>query len=321
MPARKRPSFSARSRKLKRNSLSRKKEISRLKKKLIVFVISILLIASGCLFFISSRKLWNGKDKLSVVIRNENNDVQIVTFDPELGEIVNVIVPKNTQVEVARGLGEWKLGSIWKLSQNEKLEGKLLAETVIRHFKFPIHAWADSPGLGLISKNPSLLIQALLIPYKSNLSIFDKLGIALFSVKVDNSKRTEINLAETNYLKETTLADSTQGYVVSGIFSPSINSIFADNEISKEGYKLKIKDSTGKVGEAEEVGAVLEVLGAKVTSILEGETTPTDCVVKSKILEVSKKVARIFDCSTDSSKMEGNFDIEITIGQDFADRF
>lgn len=313
MPARKRR---------KRQSIIKKERKKNILRPLTVSVLLFIIIFLT--FLLSGRDFWDGKGKFSVVIRKETGDIMISTFDPNLGEITNVFIPANTQVEVARGLGVWKIGSVWELAENEGLTGDLVAETVTRYFKFPVVAWADQQAEGFSNTNWLDLIKAVAPSYKTNLKIGDRVGIALFAIRVQNTGRIDIDLAQNSFLKETTFVDGGEGYVVTGSASSNLLSIFADPDISREENRVVIKDLGGKSGLANSVGEIVEVLGAKVVSITKeknrGEEV-LDCVVKGKDRKMAEKIARLFSCGLLEEEINTSIDLEITIGAEFAKRY
>src|SRR3990167_8549631 len=82
----------------------------------LIYIFGVLvLIAIPFLYKnIFSRKYFNGVDKMSLAVQEKSGDVSILVFDPVRQEITKVRIPGDTQVEVAGGLGVWKIKSIWE---------------------------------------------------------------------------------------------------------------------------------------------------------------------------------------------------------------
>lgn len=266
-------------------------------------------------------KFWKSSGKTFLAISKENGEVVVSVFDPELEKITNLIIPKNTEVDVARQLGRWKLGSVRELGENEDLEGKLLAETIVKHFKLPVAAWADAPALGFAEGGVLGVVKASLFPYKTNLGIGDKIKLGIFSIRIKNLKRENINFSEGNILKKVTLIGGEEGYVLSGRLPNYIVALFSNLSISSEGSIVVILDATGKANAAEEVGEVIEVMGVKLANIKKEEAADFDCEVKGKEKELLEEIAQVFSCKKLKTAPEGNFDVEIKIGKDFTRRF
>jgi len=283
------------------------------------FLFSLILIFFPSFVFLQKR-VWNGKDKLSVVINNPSGDILISTFDPNTKEIINLNISGELEVELARRLGIWKLKSVWKLAENENIEGKLLTETITKYLKLPVFLWADFPAGGF-SKGGLGLIKAVFLPYETNLKMSDRLGIGLFSLRVNNKNKVDIDLAKSGFLEEATLTDGSSGYRLLRKLPDFIQAGFSDNQLSREKAKMIIKDRSGFNNSASELGEVVEVLGAKMASIVKEEEEDSDCLVKSKDRRLGRKIAWIFSCQLDEKDLEGNFNFEVILGKRFAQRF
>lgn len=317
MPARKKRNYRRRliSRRVASDDKGKRKE------KLLAFFFFILLLVLTILYLYTRSDFWDGKNKVSVVIRKENGAVVISTFDPKVSEVTNIEIPANTEVQASRSLGTLKIKNIWQLGENQGLSGQLLAETVTYHFKFPVVAWADSQALNFSKTNFISLVKAVIIPYKTNLKVGDRIRIALFAVGVKNPKRVEIKLTETSYLKKMQLTDGSEGYVVSGSFPKELLVVFSDPQISEKGTTVSIKDATSRTDIAEKLGEIIEVYGAKVGQVKKIEEEEFDCEVRGKDNKIVEKLAKLFSCSESAEKIESAFDIEIKIGEEFGKRF
>ena len=296
---------------------ARKSKKSKYLKFLLILLVPILLF----LLIILQTKFWKSSAETFLVIGKENGDVIVSVFDPEFEKITNIIIPKNTEVEVARQLGRWKLGSVRELGENEDLEGKLLAESVVKHFKLPVAAWADAPALGFAEGDVAGIIKASLLPYKTNLGIGDRVKLGIFSVRIKNLKRENIDFSEGNILKKVTLIGGEEGYVLAGRLPNYIIALFSNPNISSDGATVVILDATGRPNAAEEMGEVVEVMGIKLANIKKEEVDDCDCQVKGKDKELLEEIARVFSCKKLKVEPEGNFDLEIKIGKDFVKRF
>ncbi len=281
-------------------------------KKIFAAVVGLFVIF---LITFSQTKFWRSGDKLSLSVGDGGGGVSVITFDSKGETITTVTIPGDTQVEVSRGLGTFRLKSVWELGVNEKAEGALTSETVTKNFEFPSYTWVDARA------DLSSPFKTLFSPYKTNLGIGDKIQIALFSLGVKNAGRVNIDLRETSYLKKMILKDGEEGFIVTGSIPQNLSVIFADPEVSSKNFKVIIRDSTQKAGIAREIGEIVEVLGPKVASITKENLGDIDCEVSGKDARFSSKVALVFGCKVVGGKLEGNFDLEIKLGEKFAKRF
>lgn len=286
------------------------------------WLVIILFIILVVVFYIRLTSIYfNGDDKLSLVINQNEKGVALLTFDPGLNEITNIIIPANTEIDLSQQLGTWKISSVWQLGYDEGLAGQLLSESITRHFKFPVFLWADYDAINFISNNPLSLVSTALKPFKTNLKLGDRLKLAFFAVSVNNSKKTTINLSDTSYLTKKELVEGVQGYVKTGDMPQRLAVIFSDPEISKKSLKLAIYDATGSVGLAKEVGELVEVMSIKVASIIKEDQNDRDCEIFGKDEKAVEKLAEILLCEESGGSTEQAFDINLKIGKGFANRF
>lgn len=280
----------------------------------------VVLVSLFVVFRLTTRH-WNSEGKLSITAPREDGSVAVTTFDPATDGIKTVVIPAETEVRVARQLGTWRIKSVWELGQDEGLDGQLLSETITRQLKIPVFVWSDSVGAGFFSSSPLAIIKAALFPYKTNLGIGDRLRLAVFSLGVKNFKREEIDLSETKVLQRTTLVDGTPGYRVVGDIPSSIAAIYSDPYMSSISAKTQIIDATSSNSVAKDVGEIVEVIGLKTASIEDVEVrADLDCKVSGRDKDLANTISKLFSCEVVTHE-DGNFDLTVLIGEEFAKRF
>lgn len=301
--------------------MSARKRRRKTRKKSIKFKIYLILaIVVVVLVLIFNKGLWNSRSKLSIVIQDDNQ-ILVSTLDPVNNTITNIIIPGSTEVSSARGLGTWRVGSLWELGVNEGLEGKLLTETITRYFKMPSYAWAEKPAKGFSSNSLFRIAAAAITPYKTNLSISDRIKIALFSARVKNPQIDIIDLSATSSLEQVDLIDGGSGYVVVRALPARLLLIFSDESITLNKSRVKIIGATKKDSISDDLGEVLQVLGAKVTSIVREESRNLDCIVGGKRAKEVEKIISILGCVEKKNFTSDNFDLEILFGEEFIKRY
>lgn len=280
----------------------------------------VFLLFALIFLFRFTTKYWSKDSTLSVVFPQKTGNVEIATFNPIDDSISTIIIPAETQVRVARQLGTWRIKSVWKLGQNEKIGGQLLAETVTREFNVPVYVWADSGFEGFTKSDPLSVIKSTSFFYKTNLGIGDRVKLALFSVGIKNFKRSEVNLKDTRFLTKKLLVDGEEGYVLTSDLPTSILAEFYDSVLSKGNAKIKIVDDTGNLGIAEDVGRIAEVVGLKVASIQKEPSSNEDCLISGTNKYAIKKLSLLFTCN-EKDLGESNFDVVMKLGTDFSKRY
>lgn len=257
-------------------------------KRIIIGVVLLLIFAA--VFFLRT-KYWNSKGKLAVVI-DRGQEVVVSIFDPKAGSRTDLVIPGNTQVLAAYGLGTWKLGSLWKLGSDEKLGGSLITRTISINFGFPVFIWWDA------------------------LSIGDMLRISIFSF-LNRSNKDVIYLKETNCLKKTVFLDGESGYLVNKDIPEEISSLFSDQGEFGTSLRAKISGFSGSLSATNRVGRIIETMGIKVAAISKSSGFESACKVVGKNKELIRKVALILGCNETETKEAASFDLEISLGNQY----
>lgn len=283
------------------------------------FFIPVLIIVGLFLFFKFSIRFWNGKDKVPLVYREESGNVTVTVLDPNLSEVTNLIIPGDTQVDVARNYGTFRIKNVWQFGINEKIGGNLLAETVTQNFLFPVSLWSSkSPGFN--NGNVGQMISFMFFPGQTNISFGDRIAMGIFVLKVQDLGRSTIDLGKSQFLDKKTLNDGQPGYLITGPISQRLKIYFSDNEIGEKGVRVNITDATGVSGVTDKLGEILQVIGGKVVSIdKKSITEDIDCTVSGLNRETVRKIANLFSCKVGGT--DTSFDLDIKIGKEFAKRF
>jgi len=299
----------------KRKLLSKKKH--KYKKKYVWLIILLSLLIIGIYYILRTNK-WNGNNKLSLVVRNNDDSLSVLVFDPEIEEIYKLNIPGNTEIEVAGNLGLWKIKSLWKLSSQEGLDGELVVRSITLGMNLPVYNWADTPALGLVEPGLKSFFNSVFALYETDLTLGDRLRLFVFSTKIENSKRVEINLDTTSFLEKEILADGEEGYRVSKTSPQNILAIFSEPELSGGVSLVSVINSSGSGRLARDVGEVIEVLGGKISSIDNRDVYDGVCILKTKREATLKIMLKIFECEKYLVQKDQSFDVEIVLGKKFA---
>lgn len=282
----------------------------------ILFVFLLILEFSSLLL---RKSIWRGSSNLSLVIAKPQGEVLVSTFDRKNEKITNIVIPGSTQLNVSRELGSWKARSIWQLGEQEGLGGRLLAETIVKNFSFPISGWGDASFAGFAEGRLASMVKAL-FSSSTNLGVADRFRLLIFSLGVKTLNRVTIDLSQGPYLKKVKLVDGELGYSVTGVGLERLYGLFFEPEISSKGLRIEIVDKSGEVGLSENLAKTIEVLGAKVASVEKEETARLDCLVSGRNETLVRKMMEVYSCEK-VGEDGSNYDMEITIGEEFAKRF
>lgn len=303
----------------RRNRLNNEAKRSRLffLAKLLVLPVLLILIL---LFFKISDKYWNGSDKFGYVFRLPNGDIATTVLDPKLSEETTLIIPGDTQVDVAGNYGTFRVKNVWQLGIDEKLDGRLLAGTVTKNFLFPVFLWSDSDIESLKDGNLFGTLKFIISPKKTNIPLGDRVMAGLFSLQLKSIDKTEINLGTSKFLQKVKLNDGQTGFLINGAVSGRLTAYFSDNDFADSSLRVEIIDATETPGVSDKVGQVIQVLGGKVVSVeKKTEDANLDCMVTGNNSKIVRKISNLFGCR--ELKEKSIFDLEIRLGSKFARRF
>ncbi len=295
----------------RRNYQRSKKVKSRILKYLFLFFFLVFFIG---LIFLFGKVFGEGFEKTILVVKGADGGADVVIFDPETEELIRILIPAETQVEVARSLGVWRLRSLWELGRYEGVNGALVAKTITGFFNFPVYYWAESSHK-ILDLNPINIFKVVFFS-KTNLSLKDKIKLTLFSLGVKNVKRIDIDLSQTPYLKKEVLIDGEEGYILTQA-PKDIFVFFAEPVFAKRGLRIMLVDSTGTFQVSEKISKILEVMGGKVVLLTKEEPKELNCVVGGKDERILKKLVLLFSCDVEDQPPPENFDLKLIVGKEF----
>jgi len=82
-------------------------------------------------------------DKFIYVSKTSDNLTEIVVVDPKKDKNIIYRIPAGTVLKSSRGLGEYKIESLWILAKKENFEGKLVSESISSNYFIPLYLWKD----------------------------------------------------------------------------------------------------------------------------------------------------------------------------------
>jgi hypothetical protein len=297
-----------------------KKSVYFAKNKLVYLLILVLFVLGLFFFFKRPANLWDGKTRLTLAAQLENGDVLLANFDPLSQTITRINIPGETEVQVAHQLGTWRLKSVWKLGEQEGIQGEILSKTIVKTFHFPVEAWSEPRGAGLAAANTWEISKSLFADYKTNLSFWDKVNLAFFSLTIKARDRLDFSLINAGYLYETKLVDG-KGFRRRTKVPASVSNLFADSAISQENLRISVLNASGDSSLAGNLVETVEMMGGRVVSVKNLKKEAGDCAVIGRDSLTKREIEVIFSCSEESRAMSGDFDIEIYLGEAYPERF
>jgi len=188
---------------------------------------------------------------------------------------------------------------------------------VTKNFNVPVFAWLKIEDETFVNKNYLSRLTSLLFSRETNLSIKDRIRVAAFfsSVKI---KSEPIVLLETGSL---VVSDREEGSFEIGPNIPqAVRVLSAQSEYLKGNVKISLINFSGGSVDVSEITSIVEAMGAKVAFVKNDEERESDCQVRGS-RELTHLIEKTFDCKNISEKTDSNFDIEISLGKKFGERF
>lgn len=132
---------------------------------LLLGTIIIVVLILFCVFLYKIFTL----DKYIYVNKVTDGSAEIVIVDPTEDKIIRYIIPADTMMSSSKGYGEYKLSSLWLLSEKDEVKGKLVAESIAKNFSLPVYLWKDgkNSNLNLYQKIKSFLNKRRIDDYDS----------------------------------------------------------------------------------------------------------------------------------------------------------
>ncbi len=295
------------------------------RKRFILPILGLFLILIAFLVVVLNKHFWDGRNKFAFVFPDDNGNVGVTVLEPAVNEMATMVIPGDTEVLLAMNYGMMRIKNVWQLGINEKFGGQILVKTIAKNFSFPVFLWSDELGRSVGKNNLPNLFKFVFFPKMTNIAFGDRISVALFSLKVKNLNKTEIDLAKSQFVVKQTLTDGESGFIIPGETSGRLTVYFTDNDFIKpaltgKNIKIYIVDSTGRSDISQEVGRIFEVMGGKVVSIDKSQgVRGFVCEISGRDKELVKKVVNLFGCKGVPENTD--FDLEVRLGSEFSKTF
>ncbi|MCX7928303.1 MAG: hypothetical protein N2558_01290 [Patescibacteria group bacterium] len=205
--------------------------------------------------------MWDGKSKLSYVVYKENEHIQVVVFDPYYKELTNIVIPQDTFVNLARGLGKTKIKNVYNIGINEGLGGQLISETVTLSLALPVYHYVYGRSLKFEIGSFIENLKFVFFHLDSSFSFAEKVNFALQTIFSKDIKQTTINLDQTSFLRRAILVDGSEGYIKTPFMPQLVQSLF---NVSDEVFTVSIMNYVGSTVDLDEIKDTFASLGGKV---------------------------------------------------------
>lgn len=285
-------------------------------------VVLALLFIKG--WQVVNSSLWDGRSRLNFVLASK--EVVLASFDPYEQELLLLVIPEGTQLEVVHGYGKYRVDAVGRLGGQEKISG-LLAGSLQENFGVVVDGWISTFSQEWKTSDRKSLLRNVLQEriFDSRTTNFSRWDLVRLWWSVKNlrfDRLKTIDLAKTNILKQEQLADKTRVYVIeASSLDVYLSRLFFDTTLRKEKLSIEILNATNKPGLAERASRIVGNIGGEVVWVGNYETQSEKCKVQSakekKDSYTVRKLMKVFACLWEEKGEEGRGDISLLLGEDY----
>lgn len=288
---------------------------------------------------------WDGRTSFNLAVAKINGDLTqlaVLNYHPTDQKAVILNISEDTYFDLPKGYGEWKVGSIYKLGQEEQtpIGGELLKLSLSKLLGLPVDGiiiYKDksnkSPEALVNGWRKNLLSMANFIySSKTDLTPLEafKLLKAVSEVRAD--KLISLDFERSSVTDSRLLADSSRVLGVNKVkLDTFIRENMSDGGMTSEGLSVAIYNATDHPGLAQDVARVITNLGGDVviTSTAREHESVTFVTVDPGVDKNSsptfKRITEVFapqclkiDCkSADPKIVNSRAQINIVLGEDY----
>ena len=276
--------------------------------------------------------------KSSFNIAIKLNSVWLLHYDPGEKKTVVLKIPDDTYMELPKGFGNWRVGSIYNLGEEQKpqIGSELLKESLAKLLGLPVDGFftlPNQPGSDDLNRlilswhhNPLTIIN-FFSKAKTDLTPLEAFNLFIELSKVRSDKIISLDLEQTELTKSKLLPDSSR---VLGIDVVNLNLFvrekMSDQQISKESINVAIFNATSHPGLAQEASRIITNLGGNPIIISNTESSnDKSLIIGSNNNYTFKRLAQVFapvclkiKCSIDDPRVTSSrAQINIILGEDF----
>lgn len=275
------------------------------------------------------KSVWDGKNQLNLVIQADK--VYLYSYHPQ-DEIINILIlPNDIYIPVIRDFGEYPIGKIILLGQQESLNGgDLLRLSVQNLLAIPVDGYIFVPGgeanISDLENGKLLKLAGYLIKnkMKTNLTLWDIYRFLKQSASLPQGaiKKTDFSTSELFSLSE--LPDGSKVIKPNYLKIDQLSvRLFSDPEILKEGLAISILNGSEKYGLANDIGRFIRNLGGRLINTGDTKDYKDTTVIYFKDEQIKKsytvrKLVKTFNINSLQEKNQ-NEDIVIELGKNFID--
>lgn len=285
---------------------------------------------------ILTKKQYSIDFKSSVNIAFKTKSVWLLNYDPIEKKVVSLKIPDDTYLELPRGFGSWRVGSVYNLGQEEnpQIGSELLKESLAKLLGLPVDGFVtlqntDSEDLGkliLSWHNNPLAILNFLSQAKTDLTPIETFRLFSSLSRVRSDKIVSLDLEQTDLTKSKLLPDLSRVLGVNIVnLDLYVREKMSDQKISQEGISIAVFNATTHPGLAQDAARIITNLGGNPIIVSNTESYSAKTLILGDKSATYKRLAQIFapwclesKCNIDDPRIASSrAQINIILGEDY----
>jgi len=244
----------------------------------------------------------------------------------------------DTHVSGVQGLGDYRLDALWGVAATESSPSSVVMETLTHEFGIPITRYIARKGdIWRKRKNidrPFLFDVFSILnagsylnhTYESNIPIGEFIGVSRKIWGLSSESVTRFKLTNGNGLTKKQAPDGSE-YIQFDPrqFDQLTGDAYEDISIRQEGLRVAVYNTTQRAFLGSEAARILSKLGTNVVLVGNLSTPVHRCQVtgKKEVLSsyTASMISGLFNCSSQEVTEEGQADLIIQIGTEYAEKY
>ncbi len=288
---------------------------------------------------------WNTESSYNILYATQNEDkklssISFINLQPRQKEITVLHISDTIYIDVPKGYGQWTIGSIYPLGQEDGNKGiSLLRLSVSRLVGLPVDGIVINQGssqtaeelINSLRKN-QLAFLTTGSHLKSNVSTWELITLGRFASSVRSDKIIPLDLAKSTITESKLLPDSSRVLGIDNIQLDSfIRDNLADTAIVDENTTISILNATNHPGLAQAASRMITNLGGTVvftgnteslqerSAVISSQSGNTPPVITTQRLQemFAPWCAKENCTSTDAKVTTSRAQLVVVLGEDF----
>lgn len=282
----------------------------------------LLIIALASLWWMRD---WRGNSRVTLVV-GEGEQMGLVSIDPVQNQVVSILIHPDTRMPLVGGYGEYVIGVVPRLGQQEGLGNELLVSSMEHWFGVDIVGVSRRVRVGeggFAGMGWRFVMEGI----GQEFGVGDRLALVWWVWQTKAADFTAIDLLADNYLSPVVRPDgSTQYELGEAVIDRLALAYLQDLSLRTSEHQVVVLNGTSESGLAGEFGRLLSNIGYDVVSIADSRLKENETVVLvdsgfGEYQEYVESIEGIFPVSVQVKQgvlEEYTANVVVVLGEDYA---